>query len=198
MERYTLNNTDLQVSKLCFGTMTFGGQTPEKASIELIDAALADGLNFFDTADMYNEGSAEEILGKALSGKRADVVLASKVYYPLHQDDSRGLSASRMREKLEGSLKRLNTDYLDIYYLHQPDRETSLNETLEALDTFKKAVSYTHLGLSYTSINQTRMATGEVYCQTLIELAKENPRIVASVSYTHLDVYKRQDQEVPA
>ncbi|HHT43885.1 MAG TPA: aldo/keto reductase [Fastidiosipila sp.] len=148
MERYTLNNTDLQVSKLCFGTMTFGGQTPEKASIELIDAALADGLNFFDTADMYNEGRAEEILGKALSGKRADVVLASKVYYPLHQDDSRGLSASRMREKLEGSLKRLNTDYLDIYYLHQPDRETSLNETLEALDTFKKEGKIRYYGVS--------------------------------------------------
>lgn len=148
MERYTLNNTDLQVSKVCLGTMTFGGQTPEKTSIELIELALADGINFFDTADIYNAGQAEEILGKALSGKRDSTVIASKVYYPMHEDDTKGLSTSRMRDKLEGSLKRLNTDYLDIYFLHQPDRDTPLKETLEALDTFKKEGKIRYYGVS--------------------------------------------------
>lgn len=148
MERYTLNKTDLQVSKLCFGTMTFGGPTSEAESLSLIEEALSAGINFFDTADIYNAGESERILGKAVRGKRADVVLASKVYYPMDENDSAGLSPERMREKLEASLRRLDTDYLDIYYLHQPDKETPLEATLGALDTFKKEGKIRYYGVS--------------------------------------------------
>lgn len=148
MDRYTLTNTDLNVSRICFGTMTFGGQTSDAESIALIEAAFADGINFFDTADFYNRGRSEVLLGQAISGKRDQVVIASKVYYAVDENDDVGLSAARMRTHLEASLTRLGTDYLDIYYLHQPDENTPLEETLVALDQFKKEGKIRHYGVS--------------------------------------------------
>lgn len=148
MDYYTIANTDLNVSKICFGTMTFGGQTSDAESIALIEAALADGINFFDTADFYNQGRSEVLLGKAIAGKRDQVVIASKVYYAVDENDDVGLSPARMRSHLAASLRRLGTDYLDIYYLHQPDEHTPLEETLAALDQFKKEGKIRHYGVS--------------------------------------------------
>lgn len=148
MEKYTVPGTNLNVSKICFGTMTFGGRIPEKEGIDLIGSALADGVNFFDTADSYNEGQAEIIIGKAIAGRRDQVVLASKVYYPANAKDDEGLAPARMRSHLEASLRRLNTDYLDLYYLHQPDKNTPLGETLKQMDQFLREGKVRYYGVS--------------------------------------------------
>lgn len=148
MEAYTIPGTDLRVSKLCLGTMMFGGKTGEEESIQLIHAALADGVTFFDTADSYNSGQSEMILGHALSGRRSEVVLASKVYYPVHEDDDYGLQPARLRSHLENSLRRLGTDYLDIYYLHQPDYDTPLGAVLEQVHAFIREGKIRHYGVS--------------------------------------------------
>jgi aryl-alcohol dehydrogenase-like predicted oxidoreductase len=135
MDRITLNQTDLHVSRTCFGTMTFGGQTDETAAARIIDRCLEAGLNFFDTANVYNKGQSEILLGKALRGRRKEVVLASKVRGKMGEGpDEGGLSRAAILRAVEESLRRLGTDYLDIYYLHQPDYAAPLEESLAAME----------------------------------------------------------------
>jgi aryl-alcohol dehydrogenase-like predicted oxidoreductase len=112
--------------------MTFGGQAGESASAEMVDWCLDAGINFFDTANAYNKGRSEEILGQALKGRRGRVILASKVR--MGEAGEQGLSRAAMLRAIEGSLRRLQTDYLDIYYLHAPDYEVPLEETLETME----------------------------------------------------------------
>ena len=135
VERRTLHFTDLTVSRLCLGTMTFGGQCDEAASRLVIERGLDAGINFLDTANVYGKGRSEEILGRALGTRRKDVVLASKVRGVMGDgpDDS-GLSRPAMRKAIEASLRRLHTDYLDLYYLHQPDDSVPIEETLETME----------------------------------------------------------------
>src|SRR5579864_7064839 len=134
METRTLRHTDLTVSRACFGTMTFGSQADEAASIRMIDRCLDAGVNFIDTANIYNKGLSETIVGKALKGRRQRVVLASKVRGKMGDaPDQQGLSASAIFSAVDASLERLQTDYLDLYYLHLPDYETPLEETLDAM-----------------------------------------------------------------
>ena len=140
MEYRLLAHTDLEVSRLCFGTMTFGSQAAQLAADRMVDCCLAAGINFFDTANMYNRGRAEEILGKALGSRRAQVVLASKVRYPWGDaPDEVGLSRAAMIKALDASLQRLGTHYLDLYYLHQPDYDVPIEETLATMDEFVRA-----------------------------------------------------------
>jgi 1-deoxyxylulose-5-phosphate synthase len=135
MEYRTLQHTDLKVSRLSFGTMPFGSQADQAASTRMVDLCLDAGVNFLDTANMYNRGRAEEVLGRALGARRQRVILASKVRYPMGDGPNEGgLSRAAIRAALEASLKRLGTDYLDLYYLHWPDYNTPLEETLEAMD----------------------------------------------------------------
>ncbi len=137
MEFRTLSHTDLKVSRFSFGTMTFGSQTDETTAHRMIDRCLDAGLNFFDTANVYNKGVAETILGKALVGRRQRVVLATKVRGKMGEGpDESGLSRAAMRRALDASLARLQTDYVDIYYLHQPDYDVPIEETLAAMDEF--------------------------------------------------------------
>ncbi len=137
MEQINLRQTDLCVSRACFGTMTFGGQADEAASIRMVRACLKAGVNFFDTANVYNQGRSEELLGRALKGHRERMVLASKVRGKMAEGpDGAGLSRKAMRRALEDTLRRLATDYLDIYYLHQPDYDVPLEETLETMEEF--------------------------------------------------------------
>ncbi len=135
MEQINLRQTHLCVSRVCFGTMTFGGQAGEAESLRMVEACLRAGVNFFDTANVYNQGRSEEILGRALKGRRDRVVLASKVRGKMGEgpEDS-GLSRGAMRRALEQTLRRLQTDYLDIYYLHQPDYGVPIEETLETME----------------------------------------------------------------
>jgi aryl-alcohol dehydrogenase-like predicted oxidoreductase len=140
MEYKTLPHTDLKVSRVSFGNMTFGSQTDEAGAQRIIDRLLEAGINFIDTANMYNLGRAETILGKVLGSRRKDVIVASKVFNKMGDaPDERGLSRAAMRKAIDASLKRLGTDYLDIYYLHQPDWETPIEETLATMDELVRA-----------------------------------------------------------
>ena len=130
----------MRASRLCLGTMTFGDQVDEKAAGRIIDAAIAAGVNFFDTANVYCAGASEEIVGRCLGARRPEVILASKVRGRMEDPAPayEGLSAEAMRRGLEDSLRRLGTDYLDIYYLHMPDYATPIEETLETLERFRE------------------------------------------------------------
>lgn len=135
-----LRHTDLTVSRVCFGTMTFGSQADQAASAQMIDACFEHGVNFIDTANVYNAGRSEEILGGILKGRRDRVVLASKVRGKMGDGpDQSGLSRAAMVRAVDESLKRLQTDYLDLYYLHQPDYAVPIEETLGAMDDLVRA-----------------------------------------------------------
>jgi 1-deoxyxylulose-5-phosphate synthase len=135
MERRRLAGTDLEVSRLCFGTMTFGKPVEQAEATKMVDCCLEAGINFFDTANVYQQGISEQLLGVALKGRRDQVILASKVRGKMGEGpDQVGLSRRAIVRAVEESLKRLQTDYLDLYYLHQPDYEVSIEETMETLD----------------------------------------------------------------
>lgn len=140
MEYRILPHTELEVSRVSFGTMTFGSQTDEATAVRIIDRCLDAGINFLDTANVYNQGQAETILGRALAGRRQKIVLATKVRGKMeHAPDETGLSRAAIHKALDSSLRRLKTDYVDIYYLHQPDYGVSVEETLAALDDVVRA-----------------------------------------------------------
>jgi 1-deoxyxylulose-5-phosphate synthase len=140
MENRTLPNTGLSVSRICFGTMTFGAQVDEPAAARIFDRCLDAGVNFFDTANVYNAGESERILGRLMAGRRDRIVLASKVRGKMGEaPHEQGLSRAAIMEAIERSLERLATDYLDIYYLHQPDYTVPIEETLEAMDSLVRA-----------------------------------------------------------
>src|SRR6267142_466946 len=128
MEIRTLTNTDLRVSRACFGTMTFGSQVDEPVAMRIVNKCLDDGVNFFDTANVYNLGISETIVGNCLKGRRDKVVLASKVAGDMGPTGPKGLSRDAIARAIEDSLKRLQTDYLDLYYLHLPDRSVPIEE----------------------------------------------------------------------
>ncbi len=137
MEHRSLGRTGVSVSKLCLGAMMFGqwGTTDHKESIRIIHRALDAGINFIDTADIYSAGESEVIVGKALAaGKRDEVVLASKVHMPMGDDpNQRGNSRRWIITAVENSLRRLQTDWIDLYQIHRPDPNTDIDETLGAL-----------------------------------------------------------------
>jgi 1-deoxyxylulose-5-phosphate synthase len=159
MDYRNLKGTDLRVSRLCLGTMTFGAQTDARAAAEMVDACLARGVNFFDTANIYNRGESESILGQALGGRRRDVILASKVRGRMGDaPDESGLSRAAIERAVEESLRRLQTDYLDLYYLHQPDYDVPLDETLAATDALVRAGKVRYVASSnYASWQVCRM-----------------------------------------
>jgi 1-deoxyxylulose-5-phosphate synthase len=140
MEYRTISRTGLKVSRLSFGTMTFGGQADEATAQRIMDCCLDAGINFIDTANVYNGGAAEIIAGKTLKGRRDRVILASKVHGKMGDaPDESGLSRTAIRRAIDASLTRLGTDYLDLYYLHQPDYETPIEETLDAMEELVRA-----------------------------------------------------------
>ena len=150
MEYRNIRGTGCQVSRFCLGTMTFGDQTDEKNSIRMVDMALDAGVNFIDTADAYSKGISEEIVGKALKGKREKVVLASKVFNFVGEDKRRdaGLHRWHIIQGVEASLRRLRVDCLDILYLHAPDRSTPIEETLSACDRLVQQGKVLYIGMS--------------------------------------------------
>jgi len=136
MNYRTLGRTGIQVSPYCLGTMMFGaiGNPDHDDSIRIIHKALDAGINFVDTADMYSHGESEEIVGKALKGRRDDVVLATKVWGPMGNDpNQRGNSRRWIITEVENSLRRLQTDHIDLYQVHRPDPTVDVEETLSAL-----------------------------------------------------------------
>jgi aryl-alcohol dehydrogenase-like predicted oxidoreductase len=136
MEHRPLGRTGVSVSKLCLGAMMFGawGEPDHDQSIRIIHAALDAGINFVDTADIYSQGESEEIVGKALKGRRDDVVLATKVWGPMGEHPNRqGASRRWIMQEVEHSLRRLDTDWIDLYQIHRPTPDTDLEESLGAL-----------------------------------------------------------------
>jgi len=140
MEYRVLSTTDLKVSRLSFGTLTFGSSMDEAAATQAIDRCLAAGINFFDTANVYNKGTAETMLGKALSGRRQQVIVATKVGFKTGVSaDEGGLSRAALQKSLDASLQRLQTDYVDLFYLHLPDYAAPIEETLAAMEEAVRA-----------------------------------------------------------
>lgn len=134
MEYRRLAGTDLEISRLVGGTMTFGDQTAPDVAAQMIDRCRDAGINLFDTANAYNNGESEKILGQLLEPIRDHVLIATKVGNPMGTDpDDRGLHRTAIRRAIEASLTRLRTDRVDLYYLHQPDWDTPIEETLGAL-----------------------------------------------------------------
>ena len=137
MEHRYFGRTGVLVSKLCLGAMMFGdwGNKDQDESIRIIDRALDAGINFIDTADVYSAGESEKIVGKALAGgKRDHVVLATKVHFPMGDEpNARGNSRRWITREVESSLRRLETDWIDVYQIHRPDPNTDIDETLAAL-----------------------------------------------------------------
>ena len=157
MEYQNLGGSGLRVSRVCLGTMTFGSPTwrdwvlPEEESRPFFERALDVGINFFDTADMYSLGVSEEATGQILGSlaSREDYVLATKVFYPVEKGPNRqGLSRKHILEGCDASLRRLGTDFIDIYYIHRWDPETPVEETMEALDSLVRAGKVRYLGAS--------------------------------------------------
>src|SRR5438105_6239096 len=136
MERTTLGTTGIQVSRYCLGAMMLGawGNRDHDDSVRIINTALDNGINFIDTADVYSTGESEQIVGKALKGRRDNVVLATKFVAPMSEDtNQRGASPRWIKQEVENSLRRLDTDYIDLYQAHRPDPTVDLDDTLGAL-----------------------------------------------------------------
>lgn len=135
MEYRFLGRTGVQVSSLCFGTMSFGGDADESTSAALFARCRDAGINFFDTANVYSGGRSEEILGKLIADCRDEIILTSKVHFPAGNDiNARGSSRRHIMLAVNDSLRRLHTDRLDLYFLHSFDPHTPIEETLGALD----------------------------------------------------------------
>lgn len=148
MDYTNLGRTGLQVSRICLGTMTFGRESSEVVSHEMLDRFAEEGGNFIDTADAYSSGSSEEIVGRWLKGRaRHDVVIATKVRFGSGLNN-RGLSRKHILHAIEGSLRRLDTDYIDLYQIHMWDASTSLDETLSTLDSLVRSGKIRYLGVS--------------------------------------------------
>lgn len=159
-----LGGSDLKVSTLCLGTMTFGSPVSEPDAIRLVHEALDHGVNFFDTANIYEGytraignpgGRAEEILGQALLGRRDRAVVVTKVANPVGPGPGdKGLSPAHVRREIDKSLRRLRTDHVDIYYLHKPDPDTPLADSLAAFNEIVDTGKARHYGFSNFSIAQ--------------------------------------------
>jgi aryl-alcohol dehydrogenase-like predicted oxidoreductase len=151
MEYRTLGRTGVTVSAHCLGAMMFGpwGNTDEDECVRIIHAALDGGINFIDTADVYSEGRSEEIVGGALRGRRDRVVLATKVHGQMGDDpNERGNSRLWIMRAVEESLRRLQTDHIDLYQIHRPDPDTDIDETLGALTDLVRQGKVRYLGCS--------------------------------------------------
>jgi aryl-alcohol dehydrogenase-like predicted oxidoreductase len=151
MELRTLGHTGVKVSPLCLGAMMFGawGETDHEKSIAIIHRALDAGINFVDTADVYSRGESEEIVGKALAGRRDDVILATKVHGTMGDDPNEfGNTRRWIIREVENSLRRLGTDWIDLYQIHRPELDTDIDDTLGALTDLVRQGKVRYIGSS--------------------------------------------------
>ncbi|MHB8452027.1 MAG: aldo/keto reductase [Mycobacteriales bacterium] len=184
MEHVRLGRTGLMVSRLCLGTMTFGLQCDEETSRAILDRAAAAGVTFLDTADVYplggsleTVGRTEEIVGRWLAGRREQFVVATKCFGatgPAAWDW--GNSRKHILTAVEASLRRLGTDYIDLYQLHGPDATTPIEETLEALDSLVRSGKVRYVGCSNFLAYQVALALGRSDARGLVRFASVQPR----------------------
>jgi len=184
MRQVRLGRTGLSVSRLCLGTMTFGLQCDEPTSVAILDRAAAGGITFLDTSDVYplgggldTVGRTEEILGRWLAPRRHDFVIATKCFGAMSARPwDRGLSRKHILDAIEGSLRRLRTDYVDLYQLHHPDAETPMDETLRALDDVVRAGKARYVGCSNYFAYQVARALGRSEVLGLVRFDSVQPR----------------------
>jgi aryl-alcohol dehydrogenase (NADP+) len=177
MQYRQLGRSGLKVSPICLGTMMFGGPTDEATSARIIAKAREAGVNFIDTADAYSKGASEEVVGRAISPNRSSWVLATKLANQMGDDPNRGgLSRRWLLQAAEESLKRLGTDYIDIYYLHKEDHATPLQETARAMAELIRSGKVRYFGVS----NYRAWRVAEI-CNICDRLAIDRP--VASQPY---------------
>ena len=184
MQYTRLGRTGLQVSRLCLGTMTFGLQCDEKTSVAIMDKAFGDGVTFFDTADVYplggtgeTVGRTEDIVGRWLQGRRERVILATKCFGrsgPARWDQ--GNSRKHILNAVDASLRRLNTDYIDLYQLHGPDAETPIDETLRALEDVVRSGKVRYVGCSNFLAYQVARAIGRSEAMGVVRFDSVQPR----------------------
>ncbi|MFN2202961.1 MAG: aldo/keto reductase [Caldilineaceae bacterium] len=161
MEYRVLGKTGVKVSALCFGTMSFGGDADFETSSEMFGRCLDTGINFFDCANVYAGGRSEQILGELIAGMRDDLVITSKVCMPVGKGiNDRGLSRRHIKQQVEASLKRLNTDRIDVYFVHHFDADTPIEETLRVLDDLVREGKILYPGVSNWSAWQIAKALG--------------------------------------
>jgi aryl-alcohol dehydrogenase-like predicted oxidoreductase len=197
MEYVKFGKTGLKVSKLCLGCMTYGAPAwrdwvlTEEASRPFLKEALDKGINFFDTADVYSQGVSEEILGRALKdyAKRRDVVIATKVHGVMGESpNAKGLSRKHILEGIDASLKRLGTDYVDLYQIHRFDPETPMEETMEALNDVVRAGKALYIGAS-------SMYAWQFARMIDIARARGHAEFVSMQNYYNL-VYREEEREM--
>ncbi len=191
MQYRHLPSTGLKVSEICLGTMTFGGQTNAEDSKSIIAYALDAGINFIDTANIYTQGESERILGEALGARRGEVVLATKTGGPASRNiNGSGLSRRQIVSSVEDSLKRLKTDYIDILYLHFPDKLTPAEEYIDAVTTLIRSGKLRYWGVSNFSTWQ---------CCRIMHLAKEMGAIAPCVTQNVYSLINRglEDELAP-
>ena len=184
MEYTRLGATGLQVSRLCLGTMTFGIQCDEPTSVAILDGAAAGGVTFLDTSDVYpiagtfqTNGRTEEILGRWLKGRRADFIVATKCFGTMSERRwDRGNSRKHILDAIDGSLRRLQTDCVDLYQLHGPDPETPIDETLRALEDVVRSGRARYIGCSNFLAYQVARAIGRSETLGITRFASVQPR----------------------
>lgn len=148
---HQLGHSGLRVSRLCLGAMMFGGQTDDTTSQRIIDQAFEQGVNFIDTANVYNDGASEVVVGRAIAPRRDDWVVATKVGCPMGDQSHphhRGLSRKHMYQSVQDSLERMQTDYIDLLYLHREDHETPVEEYVATIGDLIRRGQVRHFGLS--------------------------------------------------
>jgi len=187
MDYRTLGRTGVKVSPLCLGAMMFGAPTSEQDSIAIVERALEAGINFFDVADGYNNGEAERILGRALKGRRDRVVLATKFGVSMGEGPNDvGASRYHLMHALHASLRRLDTDCIDVYYIHKFDYATPLEETLRALDDCVRAGKVRYIACSNfyawrlvegLDISRSRGLTQFACVQPLYNIVNRDPEL---------------------
>jgi aryl-alcohol dehydrogenase-like predicted oxidoreductase len=171
MEYRKLGRSGLRVSPLCLGTMMFGGRTDEADSARIVGSAFEAGINFIDTADAYNDGRSEEVVGRAIARERDRWVLATKLANPTGPGpNDRGLSRARVFRACEASLRRLGTDVIDVYYLHKEDHDTPLGETVRAMGDLMRQGKVRYFGVS----NYRSWRVAEI-CNLCDDLGIERP-----------------------
>ena len=191
MEYRSLGRTGVQVSKLCLGTMMFGawGNSDHEDSIRIIHRALDAGINFVDTADVYSAGESEEIVGKALTGHRDDVVLATKFWGPMGDAPNQGgVSRRWIVSEVESSLRRLGTDWIDLYQMHRPDPAVDVEETLGALTDLVQQGKVRYIGSSSFSAGEIVEAQWTARDRDLQRFRTEQPPYSLLVRGIELDV----------